>query len=506
MGIIIRQSIKSSIATYFGTGIGVLSSIFIYPASAASLALYGTIQFIIDAAALLANFGSMGVNALTIKFFPEFEDKERQNHGFLGILILLSILGMLISGLLVFFLRAPLMQFGAWLDISSDLFKTHTIGILAITFCTIFINLGINYTSNYKRIVVPKMIQDLGLKITLPIFILAFTWQLLEATQVEYLMVGVFFLILICIFLYLVYLGGLDWKANFSRINKGLAKRMGVFAAYGILSGVSGLLMLRIDSIMVATMISEEANGIYKISSLIILTMAIPMNAIIKISDPIISRAWKDQNLKEIGELYRKSSTTLLVAGMFIFLGIWVSVEELFRLTGNFEAMILGRYVILFIGLGKLFDLMSGINGSIIILSKYFRFHLITVMVLAVANIILNIILIPKYQIAGAALATMISLMLYNLVKFVFIWWKFKMQPFRFKVFKVLALGALSAWIAFYIPSTNLLLLDILINSLWICLSFFLPAIYFRFSEEISDFYFVTLKAIKLYLNRLFSK
>lgn len=483
MGVIIRQSMKSTIATYLGTGIGILSSLFIYPSA---LALYGAMQFIMDTASLLGSFCSLGINALTLKFFPDFENKEKKNHGFLGLLILLLLGALFISALIGFLFKEVFFQGLERLGLSVERFQEYSLSILLITVCTVFIAVGSSYASNFKRIVIPRLIQDLSLKIGLPIFILAFTAQWITATQVEYLVVAVFFFIVIAIYIYLAILGALDLRTDFSILTKKLARKMANFAAYGALSSVGALFMLRIDSIMVTTMINEEANGIYKISSLIIMTMAIPMNSLIKISDPIISKFWKNNNLTEIGQLYQRSSNILLLVGIFIFLGIWISIDEVFRLTGNYEDMVLGKSVVLFIGLGKLVDLLSGVNGSIIIFSKYYRFNLLLVLILGVVNIFFNLLLIPRFNMEGAALATMISLMVYNLIKFLFIWVKFKLQPLNSRTLLVILIGVATYFLSFIIPSTSYSLLNIAINSLLVVVAFLIPVLYFKLVPDIN--------------------
>ena len=69
MGVIKRQGLKRSIVRYIGVLIGMVSMFFIYPLSGEMI---GEIRFIVNTAGLLAPFLLLGVNNLTIRFFPRF--------------------------------------------------------------------------------------------------------------------------------------------------------------------------------------------------------------------------------------------------------------------------------------------------------------------------------------------------------------------------------------------------------------------------------------------------
>jgi O-antigen/teichoic acid export membrane protein len=57
--------------------------------------------------------------------------------------------------------------------------------------------------------------------------------------------------------------------------------------------------------------------------------------------------------------------------------------------------------------------------------------------ILAVMAIILNLVLIPKYGINGAGLATFIAIVIYNTIKIVFVKRKFNMLPFSSETLKI---------------------------------------------------------------------
>ena len=74
------------------------------------------------------------------------------------------------------------------------------------------------------------------------------------------------------------------------------------------------------------------------------------------------------------------------------------------------EVYKVGKFVVLFVMLGKLIDMASGANGEIIGLSKYYKFNMYCILFLAVLTVVGNYFLIPALGVTGAALATAISL------------------------------------------------------------------------------------------------
>jgi O-antigen/teichoic acid export membrane protein len=87
----------------------------------------------------------------------------------------------------------------------------------------------------------------------------------------------------------------------------------------------------------------------------------------------------------------------------------------------------------------------------------------------------LNLLLIPTYGMTGAAISTMIAWSSINIIRTLFIWIKFKMQPFTKHNLKVFILLFLLYIIAFiikeqiisFIPLINLTVMMIFITTIY---------------------------------------
>src|SRR5204862_4625472 len=132
-----------------------------------------------------------------------------------------------------------------------------------------------------------------------------------------------------------------------------------------------------------------------------------------------------------------------------LLIGIAANLDSLFQLMPKGDTYEAGKWVVIIVGAGKLVDMIFGPSSEIIVYSKYYWFNIILIIVLAVVIVTANNLLIPAYGIEGAALGTALTLIIFNLVKFVFIWIKIKLQPFSASFIKVFGIGA-AAWAASY--------------------------------------------------------
>jgi len=102
-------------------------------------------------------------------------------------------------------------------------------------------------------------------------------------------------------------------------------------------------------------------------------------------------------------------SLDILIVGSFLFLLIWVNLDNIFSLMpGSYSD---GRYVFLFLGLARVMDMYSGLNGTILVTSKKYRYDFTFSLMLVALTVASNALLIPRWGMTGAALATMITVL-----------------------------------------------------------------------------------------------
>jgi O-antigen/teichoic acid export membrane protein len=480
MGIVQRQGIKYSLVSYFGVAIGMLSTFLVYPYD---LEVYGLFRFLVDTANLLAPFVLLGMVAVSTKFFPIFSEGNKKNNGFLGFLTLGALLGCTLFLGLWWIIKTPIMTFFS--HKSSPLYELYVPYIVPLVFLTVFFMLYRGYASNFKRIAIPAVLEQL-IKITFPILLILYVAKWISLELLVWGILVNFIVVVLAAVYYIYHLGQLHLKPNFRFFNKALFKQMAAFALFSVMTNTGSVLASRIDTLMVGSMLDLKKTGIYGLAALIASIIGIPLLAVNGITAPIISKALKEDNLQEINSLYRKSSINLLLIGLFLFLGLWCSIDELLLLISKDDDLATGKYVILFLGIAKVFDLATGINDSITGFSKYYRFNFYTLMVLAVLNIVGNIIFIPTMGILGAAFAPMLASLLFNIVKYFYIKYKFGMQPFTLQTAKLLMISVVVYTVVQFLPTLPSPFLSLLLKSTIITLLYLPAVLYFGISEEVN--------------------
>lgn len=486
MGVIKRQGIKHSIVNYVSVLAGALGIFFIYSHHET---VYGLGLFIINTAMFIVPFATFGTATLIVRFFPFFKNKTNRHNGFLPFMWLLLTLSFIVFILGGYVLKEPVLLLLNSLDFDVPLIRKYRLYIGLLCYILLLMYLFNLYASNFNRITVPAIYTNLIPKICLPILVLLYAHQIVNQ---EIFMSGILFyyvIIVFCLILYIIYLKEWTFKLKLSILTKKMFNDMRIYASYNLLGAIGSVLAFRIDNIMVPTLIGLSSGGIYGISQFIANTIDIPARSIYAISAPIISDSIDKNDWANVQEIYEKSSLNLLLPSILFFLCIWLSIENLFTLIGRYSVLVEGIYVVFFIGLSKVIDMAFGINNHIIIYSKYFRFNLFATLFLGLLNIILNYIFLINYDmgIKGAALATLISVVFFNIVKFLFIKWKFNMQPFSIKTFYLLIIGSLTYVVAFIIPEVDIPIIDIIIKCSVICIIYIPAVLYFRISEDVNQ-------------------
>lgn len=441
MGVIQRQGFKSSIISYLGVAIGIISTIYIYPDA---LEIIGLFRSLFDASVLIGIVVMMGSSVSAVRYFSKYQDPATGHNGLLTWLLMVSGIGFLLF-LLAYPLLKVLMVDFVFSDDNTH-YKHLVVYIIPLTFLLALINLLSRYISNFRLITIPAALEQLSIKITLPVIVLIYLQGWLTAEGVVISIVASFAFAAFGMIYYLWHLGESRLTRPKILKDKPALKEYSWYAWYGILSGVGSQVAFRIDGLMVSGMIQFQAAGVYSISWALSEIIIKPMRSLASIAGPLLAENIEKQRMDEVLTIYRKSSLNMTIIGLGLFLLIWSVLPYIFNLMSNPDVMVQGTYVVFFLGLSQVFDMMTGINGEIISYSKHYRFTLYLTILLAVLNIGFNLFFIPLYGIAGAGLATCLSMFLFNIAKLIFIQKTFGFHPFTTRLLPTVGF-ALAAWL-----------------------------------------------------------
>jgi len=480
MGIIKKQSISGSIYSYVGVMLGFVTTALLYP-MIFSTEEVGLLRVLVSYAVLFAQFAGLGINTVTVKLFPYFRNYEQKHHGYLGLALIISFVGLLISISAYILLKSFILDDAKE---GTDLFADYFYYVVPLIIFTLIFNVFDTYYrvlyNAVKGIIYKEVIQ----RTLILAVILLYFFELIDLHTTVVLYTIALILPTILLFFSLIYNRQLFLKLDLNFIDKKLSHEMISVGFFGILASFSGVLVLNIDVIMVERMLGLSQAGIYTITFFFGTLILVPLRTMGKISSVVIADAWKRNDIETIDDIYKKSSISLSVVGVLLFVGIWGNIDNVFELIR--DDYLPGKLVILYIGIANLFDIALSVSPHIIVNSKHYKYLSYFLLGFAVFLIITNLLLIPIYGIVGAAIASLISKVIFNFVKFIFLYKTYRLQPFTFKFVYLIIIGLLSFWISTLMPALPNFILDIAVRSLLIFVAFTIPVYYLKVSEDIN--------------------
>lgn len=197
------------------------------------------------------------------------------------------------------------------------------------------------------------------------------------------------------------------------------------------------------DSFVIGIFQTAKEVGFYNIAMPLAILLTLPKDIMMQLFLPMITRKYGKNEKDEIEQLSRQVSKWILIISLPIFILFMVFPDEIINsLFGSeylvaktsFRLLSISAFVTATIGFSRELVLVKGKSRTIF----YYT------LVFTVVNFLLNLLLVPKYGIDGAAVATMTSLILLNLVFMFQIKKDLAITLFNFKSAKVFFAGFIS--------------------------------------------------------------
>ena len=472
MGIIQRQGIRNTAITYVGIIIGFVNLLIIQPHFLTTEEV-GLTRVLFSFSMLISTFLPLGIQNITIKYFPFYKNPEARHHGFFGFMILFPLAGFILFSLVILGFRDFIISHYI---VNSKLFTEYFNFVFPLTFFLSFTGVLTSYSTSLFRTSVPAFINDIAVRILSVAVVSLYFIKLVSLSQFVFLFVSVYGVQALFLLIYVFRIdkpGIMPDKIKFTREEIGGMMRFGILVSIAALSSIG---LKEVSVILIGQYLPLASAGIYAIAAFIPLVIEAPLNALDKIVQPKASDAWAKNNLEEIKTIYVKSSRYLLLIGGLLFLGINLNIESLMKLLPqNYSA---GIPVVFIISIGSIFNLATGMNDAIIFYSSKYVSGIYLLLIMFILAVTLNVILIPQFGLEGAAIATASASFIYNVMKYFFIRKNFSLQPFDLKTIKLVIVVVVVWFTTKLVPAATFPLADIAIRSL-IITSLYSGIIYF---------------------------
>ena len=195
-----------------------------------------------------------------------------------------------------------------------------------------------------------------------------------------------------------------------------------------MLTGFMYIITEHIDKIMLGIFSSTENVGIYniafKVSSLIIISF-IAINTIVA---PIFSEFYWSNKIEDFKKVVKFSSKLMFWTSAPLFVILIVFSEFVLGFFGN--EFIIGKNALIILAIGHFVNALSGSVGLLLNMTGKQCIFRNIFLIAVIINVVLNFILIPKYGIVGAAIATTISTATWNIISVVYIKLEYNIKTF----------------------------------------------------------------------------
>lgn len=481
MGIVKRDSIAITILSYIGVVVGYVNKILLFP-NFLSEEQVGLTSILVSLAVMYAQFSALGINSTVVKFFPFFRTPDKRHNGlFFWSALGVSIGFLLFTALFVIF-REPVMHY---FSKESPLLSEYYLMLIPLGLATLFYNFYSAWLQALSRTIISSAVYDVLLRLLITAEISLYALGLIDFEQFMVGYIIIYFVPTLILLLYTIYLKESYLHPVVTSRTKKLVAIAGIYGLWQYLGGASVFLTSVIDQTMLAGMEGLMQGGIYAIMMYMVSAMLIPYRSMIKVATPVVTNLWKERDMKGIQHIHREMSQMNLIVGCFFFLAIWINLDNIFSLMPDSYSA--GRYVFLFLGLGRVFEMYAGLTGVILITSKRYRYDFTFSILLVGLTVATNAALIPSLGMNGAAIATMITVVVYNLIRMAFVWKFFRLQPFAIKDCWVVVLTAAMIGLSTVIPYLGNFILDAAVRTLVISVIFGGVIYYSHTSQQLNE-------------------
>lgn len=452
MSTIRKQAITSSILVYIGFFIGAIN-MYIYTKNGSfTTAQFGLTRIFFDVAQNMFAFGSLGVIPILYKFYPYYKDNlPEKKIDLLSWALVVAVFGFILV-LLTGFVLEPLVirKFSR----NSLLFVQYYYWVFPFAFGMLFFSVLEAYAWALQKTVWSNFLKETVLRIFTTVLILLYLFKYINFDTFIKLFSFLYILIFITLLAYLWSIEKLHFTFSISKVTKRFKKKMFVMQSL-VFSGIGiQALAQTIDSIFIATLKGLDLAGIFTLAQYAANLIQVPQRSIQSITTGVLSQAWKDKNYKEINRIYKRSSINLLLLALFIFGNVWLNAKDVLTVLKIQEDYQAGIYVILVLGIARIIDAGTGVNGPIIATSTFWRFDFFSGVVLLAFRIPLTYFLIKTYGIIGAAFAEVIAYGVYNSIRWYFLKKKFNMQPFSVQTLYSIVLATVAYFFVYFLLSS----------------------------------------------------
>jgi len=435
MASIKQDTLRTTVMTYIGIVLGYINRGFLFLIILSEQQI-GIVGLLLTVGTLFANISGFGVAFTAMKFLPFFKNFERHHFGFFPFILRMVLWGCLVTSV-AFVVFRPFIE-NMYIDKSAE-FVNYYWWLYPIGIGYVFHLLFDAYLRGFSKNIIAVFTLEILYRFGIMVFLFLYWFKFISFDTFIALQSLIYLLLPIILMIQLIRDGEFLISRKHIQISKRFKKLIFQFSTYNYINTLGKALVISLDVMMIAQIVGLEGTGVYTTITAFVSVMLVPSRALTRISIPIIAQYWKTRNLVAMQSLYQKTSAISLFLTLAGFIALWLNIDLLFSfLKPSFQ---IGIWVFFTLMMGRFFELFFDLTEVIFSTSKKYKYDLYFTIALVGIVFCLNLLLIPKWGIVGAAVSTSIAWIFYTLSRFIVIYKVYKLTPFHKNQFFVIGLG-----------------------------------------------------------------
>jgi len=477
MGIVFKQTSWNIVTITVAILIGGVNTLYFYPEFLREQ-YYGLVVFLLATSNLLQPLMSFGAQHTIIKFFSSFKNIKEKDE-FLSSIIFLPLFFILPVCFLVVQFHDLIAEF---LSVKNPIIKSYVWVIFLVSFATSYFEVFYAWSRVQFKSIFGNILKEIYPRIAVFILLFLVSIDILTKENFVWWLTGLYYIRLIIMIIYSLFL----YTPKFSVKIPNNFKEILSYSIYILLAGSAASFLIDIDKYMIPQKQAISQTAYYAVAVFIATVVEIPGRAMFQIINPLVAKALNEENFVELKNLYKQSSENLLIVCGLFFLLINLNIDSFYMFLNNQEYSD-ASLVVLIISSAKLIQMSFGCGPAILATSKFYKITLPFSIAMAVSVYFLNDYLIDLYGINGAAISTFIVLLIFTVLKIIYIRYKVKLQPFNFNSIKIFTSILLIYFFNSYINLELSPLIEIIIRSIIILITYVLVIYFFGVSKKMKD-------------------
>ncbi len=482
-----RQSIISSVVIYIGFAVGLLNTYIFTRKGNFTEAEYGLTTIFIAIATMMSAVAALAMPSYIFKFHPYYNEyvPPRKND-------------MITWALLVSLVGFILVMIAGWAfrHLVIRKFGTNTPQLVSYYYWIFPMGLGLTiynvleaYAWSLHRSILTNFFREVQWRLFTTLLIVLFITHTIKDYD---LFIKLFAFtypgIAAGLFTYLLVTKKIHFTFTVSKVTRRFFKKILALCTFVYGGTLIFTISLVFDTIVIASLLDQGSAkaGIFGLATIMTSLIQAPQRGIIASPIPPLSKAWKDKNMGLLQKVYQRSSINQLIFACAIFLLIWLNFADGINTFHIKPAYLDAAGIFFILGLTKIIDMGTGVNAQIIATSTYWKFELLSGVVLLTVMLPLTYILTKQYGLIGPAIASLVSISIYNIIRIIFLSKKFKLFPLTIHSLYTLLLAAACYGICYFAFRDMHGIMGMLTRTIVFSFLYATGAVYLKLSPDLS--------------------